>query len=111
MLKSAEHEIFLPLNVKMPTIVGIFVKMPTIVGILTFMSRENIILGLSEPEKSWWIHTRSRSKGKNVKLYLSNYSKKCLHILLRKNRGQGHDEEIIGWLYTVTDLVGSEIVQ
>ena len=29
----------------------IHVKMPTIVGILTFMSRKNSILGLSEPEK------------------------------------------------------------
>ena len=28
------------------------VKMPTIVGILTFMSRKNIILGLSAPEKA-----------------------------------------------------------
>ena len=28
------------------------VKMPTIVGILTFMSRKNRILGLSEPAKS-----------------------------------------------------------
>ena len=28
------------------------VKMPTIVGILTFMSRKNNILGLSESEKS-----------------------------------------------------------
>ena len=27
------------------------VKMPTVVGILTFMSRESSILGLSEPEK------------------------------------------------------------
>ena len=27
------------------------VKMPTIVGILTFMSRKNSILGLSEPKK------------------------------------------------------------
>ena len=27
------------------------VKMPTIVGILTFKSRKNSILGLSEPEK------------------------------------------------------------
>ena len=27
------------------------VKMPTIVGILTFMSRKNNILGLSEPKK------------------------------------------------------------
>ena len=27
------------------------VKMPTIVGILTFMSRKNCILSLSEPEK------------------------------------------------------------
>ena len=30
----------------------ISVKMPTIVGILTFMSRKNSILCLSEPEKS-----------------------------------------------------------
>ena len=30
----------------------ISVKMPTIVGILTFMSRKNNILGLSEPKKS-----------------------------------------------------------
>ena len=28
------------------------VKMPTIVGILTFMSRKNSILGLSEPAKA-----------------------------------------------------------
>ena len=28
------------------------VKMPTIVGILTFMSRKNNIIGLSEPEKN-----------------------------------------------------------
>ena len=27
--------------------------MPTIVGILTFMSRKNSILHLSEPDKSW----------------------------------------------------------
>ena len=39
-LYSAEHEIF-PL---------IYVKMPTVVDILTFMKRENRILGLSEPE-------------------------------------------------------------
>ena len=31
----------------------IYVKMPTIVGILTFTSRKNSILGLSEPENSW----------------------------------------------------------
>ena len=29
----------------------IIVKMPTVVGILTFISRKNSILGLSEPEK------------------------------------------------------------
>ena len=28
------------------------VKMPTVVGILTFMSRKNSILGLSEPKKA-----------------------------------------------------------
>ena len=35
------------------------VKMPTFVGILTFMSRKNSILGLSDPEKhwiSWYFH-------------------------------------------------------
>ena len=41
MLNSGEHEIFLLISV----------KMPTIVGILTFISRKNSILGLSEPEK------------------------------------------------------------
>ena len=41
MLNSVEHEIFLLINV----------KMPTTIGILTFMSRKNTILGLSEPEK------------------------------------------------------------
>ena len=53
MLNSSALKFFLPINVKMPTIVGIFVKMPTIVGILTFSSGKNNILGLSEPEKSW----------------------------------------------------------
>ena len=36
------------------------VRMPTIVGILTFMSRKNSILGLSEPKKgriSWYFNT------------------------------------------------------
>ena len=42
MLNSAEHEIFPLINV----------KMLTIVGILTFISRKNSILGLSEPEKA-----------------------------------------------------------
>ena len=39
--------------VKMPIIVGMLinVKMPTLFGIVTFMSRKNNILGLSEPEK------------------------------------------------------------
>ena len=41
MLISTEHEIFLLINV----------KMPTIVGILTFMSGQNSILILSEPDK------------------------------------------------------------
>ena len=40
MLISAEHEIFLLINV----------KMPTIVGILTSMSRQNNFLCLSEPK-------------------------------------------------------------
>ena len=30
----------------------IIVKMPTVVGILTFISRKNSILGLSEPKKA-----------------------------------------------------------
>ena len=42
MLNSIEHEIFLLINV----------KMPKTVGILTFMSRKNSILGLSESDKS-----------------------------------------------------------
>ena len=60
---------FLLINVKMPTIqpsikfmptiqlsINFFllinVKMSTVVGILTFLSRENSILGVSEPEKA-----------------------------------------------------------
>ena len=43
MLNSAEHEIFFLL---------INVKMPTDVGILTYMSRKNSIISISEPEKS-----------------------------------------------------------
>ena len=42
MLNSTELEIFPLINV----------KMPTVVGILTFMSRKNSVLGLSEPEKN-----------------------------------------------------------
>ena len=42
MLNAAEHEIFLLINV----------KMPTIVGILSFMSGKNSIIGLTEPKKS-----------------------------------------------------------
>ena len=41
MLNSVEHEFFLLINV----------KMPTIVGILTFMSWKNSTPGLSETEK------------------------------------------------------------
>ena len=41
MLNLSEHEIFLLINV----------KMPTIDGILTYMGRKSSILGLSEPEK------------------------------------------------------------
>ena len=41
-LNSIEHDFFLLINV----------KMPTIVGISTFMSRKNSILGLSESEES-----------------------------------------------------------
>ena len=46
---------FLPINV----------RMPTTVGILTFMNRKNSILGLSEPEKSWiswYFHTYEKLK-------------------------------------------------
>ena len=42
MLNSTEHGIFLLVNV----------KMPTTVGILIFMGRKNSILGLSQPEKN-----------------------------------------------------------
>ena len=51
MLNSAEHEIFLLINVEMPT---------TTVGISAFMSRKNSILGLFEPQKclvSWYFYT------------------------------------------------------
>ena len=41
MLNSTEHDFFLLIDV----------KMPTIVGILTFMNRKNSILGLFEPKK------------------------------------------------------------
>ena len=55
MLNSTEHEIFLLINV----------KMPTIIGILTFMSGKNSILGTSEPKKcqiSWYFYTYGHSK-------------------------------------------------
>ena len=41
------------------------VKMPTIVGILTFMSGKNSILGLSDPKKSrisWYLYTYEHLK-------------------------------------------------
>ena len=41
MLNSAEHDFFLLINV----------KMPSIVGILKFMSKKNSILSLYDPEK------------------------------------------------------------
>ena len=41
-----------PTQVSMNFFLLINVKMPTIVGILTFMSRKNSVLGLSELEKS-----------------------------------------------------------
>ena len=39
MLNSTEHDFFLLINV----------KMPAVVGILTFMSRKNNVVGLTEP--------------------------------------------------------------
>ena len=42
--KIAEHEFFLLINV----------EMPTFVGIPTLMSRKNSIIGLSEPDKSYF---------------------------------------------------------
>ena len=42
MLNSTEHEIFMLINV----------KMPTIIGILKFLSMKNNILGLSEPKNA-----------------------------------------------------------
>ena len=42
MFNSTVHEIFLLINV----------KMPTTVGILTYLSVKNSILGLSEPKKA-----------------------------------------------------------
>ena len=55
MLNSTEHEIFLLINV----------KMPTIVGILTFMSEKTSILDLSEPKNcriSWYLYTYEHLK-------------------------------------------------
>ena len=46
MLNSIKHGIFLLINV----------KIPTIVGILTFMSRENSILGYSKPENAEFLY-------------------------------------------------------
>ena len=46
MLNSTGHEIFLLINV----------KMPTIVGILTLMSGKNSIQGLSEPKKAEFLY-------------------------------------------------------
>ena len=43
MLISAEHEVFLLINV----------KMLTTFGLQTFMSMKSSILGLSGPEKGW----------------------------------------------------------
>ena len=37
-------------QLSMKFFIVINIKMPTIVGVLTFMSRKNTILGLSEPE-------------------------------------------------------------
>ena len=42
MLNSVQHDFFLLIHV----------KMPTIVGILTFINEKNSILGLSEPKKA-----------------------------------------------------------
>ena len=54
MLNSTEHEIFLLINV----------TVPTIVGILTFMSGKNSILGLSEPETAEFVY---------IFIYMSNF--------------------------------------
>ena len=35
------------------------VEMPTVVGILTFMSRKNSIIGLSEPRKAEFLYFRT----------------------------------------------------
>ena len=50
--------VFLPINV----------KMPTIVGILTIMSRKNSILVLSEPEKTEFVHIFKLSSISNFML-------------------------------------------
>ena len=54
MLSSAVHEIFLLINVKIPTVALIF----------TFsMSRKNSIIGLSEPEKAKFLDMFYTYKG------------------------------------------------
>ena len=55
----------MPCQLSMKFFLLINVKMPTIVGILTFMSRKNSILSLSEPAKcwiSWYFHTYEHLK-------------------------------------------------
>ena len=61
-LSGPEVRIFCPCSIqlRMKFFLLINVKMPTVVGILTFMSRKNDILGLSESAKwsiSWYLWT------------------------------------------------------
>ena len=49
-LQPVFHSCSTPLSMNFLLLIN--VKIPTIVGILTFMSRENSILGLSELEKN-----------------------------------------------------------
>ena len=61
MVNEAKHDLFMLIND----------EMLTIVGILTFMSRKNSILGLSEPEKCC------------ISLHFYTYEHYKFHIQLR----------------------------
>ena len=65
MLNSTEHEFFLLMNI----------KMPTIVGILTFMSGKNSILGLSDHKKAEFIYLLAFKISCSAELSLKKFYK------------------------------------
>ena len=79
MLNSGELEFFKLINV----------KMPTVVGILTFMSRKNSILGLSEPEKADFLCPLHKMAEGHIEFYLSVYL--CVPELCQGHNLAKHD--------------------